>query len=376
MLQSPTAFIVPTGKDPIGDAIRAYPDGSSFQLAPGDFPRARGPWGGRKFISIVGWDRKLGVSTIKRDDAVGSTDSFILGPGDTGFVLQDLNIEVDDRAAVKTTTGVGPKHALIDCNLYGRGSPHDPNWTDTSRWGSHRYESASWNEIRVWKWSIYGEHGDYEHNQQGAVNYVGGGGGMFGGCDIQHMARQNEGPVGKGDTNIVDRYTEDVCVGQGGSAFTFRGGVPGGKINLTRTKVRLGCRASLATPFNQNICGVLSVDSADETAPGRNDAAWEGKYAEVNVNGGDWEVGTIYPGRTGMIRPVAMIGNCEVFTMRGQRIHVTRAPGAYPMGLAFAPSCDKIAIGKGNEFVGWVEYRGVRYASLEQFLSACPECAE
>lgn len=388
MLDSPVWLVTPTTfckqgaslacadptPDPIGDCIRAAEDGDSIQLAPGDFPRARGPWGGKQSIHLCGWDRKLGISTIKRDDNVGSSDSFILGARDAGFVLESLNIEADDRAGVKTTSGVGKKHALIDVNIFGRGSPIDPAWTDTSKWGVHTYDVAGWNEIRCWKWGIYGEHGDYHHNQQGVINYSGGGAGFLGGCDLMNASRMNEGDVGRGDTNVFDRYIEDVCVGQGGSALTFRGGVPGGKINLTRVTARLGCNKRLAAPFNQNICGVFSSDSADETRPGANDAAWPGTYAEVNFSGIDFEVGTVYPGRTGMIRPVVVPGNCDLFTMHDSRIRVTRAPGAYPIGLSIPETCKKVQIWGRNEIDCWVEFHGARYTSWNLFVTAHPEC--
>src|SRR6185369_13895241 len=89
--------------DPIGSAIRSSLSGCLLDLIPGGFPRAKGPFGAKN-VHIRGWDRSLGISTILRDDAVGSSDDFILGDGDTNFVIERLNIELDDRAGVKTTS--------------------------------------------------------------------------------------------------------------------------------------------------------------------------------------------------------------------------------------------------------------------------------
>jgi hypothetical protein len=380
----PTFLVSPSGyrnsagewvaaADPIGSAIRSSPGGCLLDLIPGGFPRAKGPFGARN-IRVRGWDRSFGVSTILRDDTVGSSDNFIMGDGDTNFVLERLNIELDDRAGVKTTSSVGPKIALIDVMMYGKGSPHDPLWKDSAKWGCHTYNVASWNEIRVAKWSIYGEHGAYVHNQQGAVNYEGGGGGYLGGCDIFHASRMNEGPVGKGDVVIHGRVTREVCVVQGGSAFTFRGGVPDGKVTIANSVGRLGCDPNLAAPFNENICGMLSVDAADETAPGKVDAAWPGKYREIALQGCDWTVGTIWPGRPGMIRPVATIGNARLFTMHNTNIKVFRAPGAYPIGLAIKEDCDEVQI-TGDSYVdGWVDFKGDKFHSWETFKMTHPEC--
>jgi len=358
--------------DPIGSAIRSSLSGCLLDLIPGGFPRAKGPFGAKN-VHIRGWDRSLGISTILRDDAVGSSDDFILGDGDTNFVIERLNIELDDRAGVKTTSSVGPKIALIDVMMYGKGSPHDPTWKDSAKWGCHQYNIASWNEIRVSKWSIYGEHGDYVHNQQGAVNYQGGGAGYLGGCDIFHASRMNEGPVGKGDTTIADRVTKEVCVVQGGSAFTFRGGVPDGKITIRNSSGKLGCDPNLAAPFNENICGMLSVDAADETAPGKNDAAWPGKYREVALDGVAWEVGTVWPGRTGMIRPVATIGNTKLLTIKSTWIRVRRAAGAYPIGLAIK-DCDEVQIAKDVAMEAWVDFKGEKFHSWDLFKAGHPEC--
>jgi len=380
----PTFLVSPSGyrnsagewvaaADPIGSAIRSSPDGCLLDLIPGGFPRAKGPFGARD-IRVRGWDHTFGVSTILRDDTVGSSDNFIMGDGDTNFVLERLNIELDDRAGVKTTSSVGPKIALIDVMMYGKGSPHDPLWKDSAKWGCHTYNVASWNEIRVAKWSIYGEHGAYVHNQQGAVNYESGGAGYLGGCDIFHASRMNEGPVGKGDVVIHGRVTREVCVVQGGSAFTFRGGVPDGKVTIANSVGRLGCDPNLAAPFNENICGMLSVDAADETAPGKGDAAWPGKYREIALQGCDWTVGTIWPGRTGMIRPVATIGNARLFTMHNTHIKVSRAPGAYPIGLAIKEDCDEVHI-TGDSYVdGWVDFKGDKFHSWETFKMTHPEC--
>lgn len=359
--------------DPLTQCLNEACDGDSLQLVPGEFPRARGPWGGKRSIKISGWDRQLGVSIIKRDELVGSSDSFILGPGDGNFILEDLNIEADDRAGVKTTAGVGKPNDLIGVNIYGKGSPHDPLWSDTSKWGGHFYETAGWNEVRCNTWSIFNEHGRYFHNPQGIHNFQGGLNGYFGGCDIFFASRQNEGPVGKGDVNIVDRYVEDGCVGQGGSLYTFRGGVPGGNITLRNVKARLGCKASLAAPWNQNICGVLSVDSADETAPGKADAAWPGNYASVTLDDCDFEVGTVWPGRTGMIRPVVTVGACDLFKMVDTRIKVTRAPGAYPIALSIPTTCKAVQFTGHNDIEGWVEYHGSRFTSFDLFRGAHPE---
>lgn len=367
--------------DPIGDCVTVALDGDTLLLSPGAFPPIKKSFAGRKNFTIRGWKDAGGnlQSSILPDLNVGSTDNVLLGAGTSGFVLDSLLIPLDDRAGLKTTSGVGPHHSMLNCRLYGPGSPSDPAWAANTKWGVHTYDLAGYSEIGVWKWSIFGEHGDYHHNFQGNHGYSGGGVGNLGGCDIYHANRMNEGAIGKGDVNIQDRYTEDVCVVQGGAAFSFFGGMPTSRVNFKRVTVRLGCKRSLAAPFNQNICGVLSTRPSTESAPGRGDMAYPGGVAEVNWTDSDVEVGTIYPGRTGMIRPVLDVSDCGLFTWLGGRLKVTRSPGAYPLGLNIEPSVQKVAIGavggSSPDFEGWIQYHGDRHTSLAAFLNAHPECA-
>lgn len=389
MLSNPTYYISPTGywlaadgyelglipsDDPIGDCIRDACDGESGQCLPGLFPRAKGPFYGKRGFHLCGWPRDLGVTTIVRDDEVGGSDNFILGEGDSNFVLETLNIELDDRAGVKTVTGVGRAHALIDVWMYGKGTPHDPAWRDTSKWGVHAYTTAGWNEVRCLKWGIYGEHGGYFHNIQGNHNFVEGGAGYLSGCDLFFANRQNEGPVGRGNVLIKDRFVKEACIVQGGSVFTFRGGMPDSDIVFDHVTAKLGCDPLLASPFNQNICGVISVDSADETAPGKGDAAWPGGTKSLTIkNGCDFEVGTVWPGRTGMIRPVVQVSSLGSFRIENARIRVRRQPGAYPIAIAFGVNHGSVSFGPGVTIDGCIDYEGTRFTSLDLFRGAYPE---
>jgi len=390
MLTNPTWIVTPSGfqkadqstpfqgsGDPIGAATLAACDGDSFQLVAGAFPPIKASLAGRRDLKFCGWRGPGGelATSILPDVGVGSTDNVFLERDTGGIVLEALQIPLDDRAGIKTSSGVGRPNALIDCFLYGPGSPHDPLWKANTKWGVHGYDTAGWTELRVWKWSIYGEHGDYLHNIQGNHAFSGGGAAMLGGCDIFIANRMNEGAVGKGDITIEDRYTEDVCVGQGGSGLSFRGGMPTSKIHIKRWKLRLGCKATLAAPFNDNICGGLVVDSADETTPGRGDAAWPGGTGELVLDNCDLEVGTIYVGRTGMIRPVVSVASLGSFVWLGGRMKVRRAAGAYPIGLNIEDTVGRVAIGDKPEWDGWVQYHGTRYQTLDAFLSAHPECA-
>lgn len=386
MIQGPRWLVTPNGyrrnsdgtfyisPDPIGDCIRSAADYDSIQMAPGLFPRQKGSIAGRRGIHLCGWERSRGLSIIQRDTAVGSSDNLLLEAGNREFVLESFNVELDDRAGIKTTDQVGPRIALMDLMMYGKGSPHDPLWQDSEKWGVHAYGTSGWSEVRTFKWGIYGEHGGYFHNIQGDHGFAEGGAGLLSGCDLFFANRMNEGPVGKGDVTIRDRVIEDVCVGQGGSALTFRGGMPTSTIRIQRVNATLGCKSGLANPFNQNICGVLSIDSADETAPGKNDAAWPGGTQDCYVTDCEFEVGTVYPGRTGMIRPVIQVSSLQYFEMAGTRIHVTRAPGAYPIALAIAPTVECVQISADNEIDGWIDYHGVRFTTLQEFLAAHPEC--
>jgi hypothetical protein len=258
--------------------------------------------------------------------------------------------------------------------MYGRGSPHDPTWNDTAKWGVHAYETAGWNEIRVFKWGVYGEHGGYFHNIQGVHNFVGGGAGYLGGCDLFFANRMNEGPIGKGDVNIQDRTVKEVCVGQGGSAYTFRGGMPHSRVTMRRVKAQLGCDPMLATPFNQNICGVVSMDSADETRPGAGDAAYPGGTDQLYLDECDFEVGTVWPGRTGMIRPVVQVSAVGTFIVANTKIKVKRAPGAYPIAIAIGEAVGNVQFIGQNQIDGWIDYHGTRYTTLDLFRGAHPEC--
>ncbi len=359
--------------EPWTACARACADGDKMQLVPGYFPRLKGPFG-KKRIVCAGWDRERGISTIRADAAVGSTDNIFLGAGDSRWLFNSLNLELDDRAGFKTDNLVGPNLTLVSCFLFGQGSPHDPAWKNDSKWGVHTYGAENYGELDVFKWSIYGEHGYYGHNQKGAQRWSGGGAGYLSGCDILLVNRMNEGCAGVGDVTIEDRETREVCIVQGGSAFTFRGGMPNSTISMKRVKVRLGCDKAIAAPWNQRICGVVSIDQADETAPGKGDGAWPGGTGAFLADQLDFEVGTVYPGVTGQIRPVIQISDCKAVSITNSRIHVTRPAGAYPIAIAIGANVPLFTIGAECDIVGWIQYGDVRYHSLGEFLTAHPEC--
>lgn len=391
MIPSPTFYVTPTGfaganaslhptHDPIGACILAASPGDSIQLLPGVFPPIKADLSGKKNIHLCGYLGPSGqfLSTITADVAIGSTDSFRLGKGASGFILECLQIQADDRAGLKTVSGVGAQHAIIDCLVYGPGSPHDPLWKANTKWGGHFYDTAGWSEDRVWTWSIFGEHARYFHNIQGNHAFVGGGAAMLGGCDLFFANRQNEGQVGKGDVKIVNRYTEDACIGQGGAALTFRGGMPTSTVTIDGWTCKLGCKETLTAPFNQNICGAIVVDSGPESHPGAGDAAWPGGTGAVELLNSTIEVGTIYPGRTGMIRPVVDIADVRRLTIKNTFIKVTRPAGSYPIALTIHPNVDKVEIGTNVAISGWVDWHPgapdhQRFTSVDLWRAAMPE---
>jgi hypothetical protein len=386
LLSSPTFIVFPgsfqrgwtgasTNSDkPLDAAIAQSVPGDTIQLVPGRFRRA-GPFNGKHGISINGWDDPY-PSIITRDETVGSTDAMILGPGDGKFKFVGITFEADDRAALKTTSGVEPGVMLVNCKLHGYGSAFDPGWNDNSKWGIHAYDTADWQESNSLILSIRGEHARYFHGIKGRHHFQGGITAHCGRTAFQFVNRQNEGGEGVGSILIEAHSVEDVCLEQGGGGygFTFRGGMPTSDIRLRSNKIRLGCRRLLSDTFNQNIAGALLCDSSPESKPGAGDAAWPGGTYSLEMDGEDYEVGTVYPGKGSAIRPVVKVDALQRFTMNDCRIVVHRPDGAYPIALEIGNDVGEVQISGTNEVVGWVVFKGTRYTSWTAFEAAHPEC--
>jgi hypothetical protein len=365
----------PTNSDkPIDAVIAQATPGTTIQLAPGRFRRF-GPFNGKHGISINGWDDPY-RSVILRDETVGSTDAVILGPGDGKLKLVNVVLEADDRAGFKTTSGVLPGVMLVDCSIHGYGNAFDPAWNDNSKWGVHAYDTADYQESRVSIFSICGEHARYFHNIKGNHTFERGTVAHCGRTALQIVNRANEGAPGVGAVIVQNQVIEDVCLeqGGGGSALTFRGGMPTSDVHLQFNKIRLGCRSLLASTFQNNIAGALLMDSSPESKPGAGDAAWPGGTHSLHMFSEDYEIGTIYPGKGSAIRPAVMVNNVQSFTMESCRVVVHRPPGAYAEALVIGDDVGAVYITGKNTVVGTVTYKGTKYANLEAFEADHPEC--
>lgn len=352
--------------NPVTAAILAAQGGDRIYLSPGLFPHVKTLKGTQyaPVLKIIG--SLLGKSIINRDTAVGGSDTIQFGPGSGGFSFENIEFIADDRAGIKTTSGCGKKHYFTNCVTHGNGSPLDPNWNDNAKWGVHTYETESWSEVNCSVFSIRGEHCRYPHNIQGDHFYSGGASGWAMRTAFQFVNRISEGPIGKGNILIQDHTIQDVCLEDqgGGSALTFRGGMPDTSIFLTRVKVRLGCDPNLAAPFNENITGALVCDSGLGAHPGGT--------KELHIEGCDWQVGKFWPGLSGARRRSALIANVGLCQIKDSTIK--QWPGAMPVALEVASTVGTLSIEGDTQIIGEISYHGEKYHDAAAFRQAHPEC--
>jgi hypothetical protein len=265
--------------------------------------------------------------------------------------------------------------------MKGRGSPLDPNWHDDVKWAGHYYFRGAWSEIGTVIESVFQEHANYDHQLAGNLAFSKCVTKWCGRTRIQIVNRMNEAgdpmPVGYGDVLIQDDYVEDVCLegGGGGSAYTFRGGMPTSTVTLERCKVRLGCNPALAMPFAKNITGSLVMDSSTESKPGAGDMAHPGGTEQLILIEPDFEVGTAFPGVGSARRPNVKVGAVGSFVLHwGANGRIVQGAGAHQIALEIANSTQAFRFsGAPSAWSGQVKYKGTTFPSWSAFSGAHPE---
>jgi len=342
--------------------VRAAQAGDIVELGPGTFRRC-GPFTSPRLTGSapVVVEGQGNATTITRDTTVGSTDAIYLGPGDHDLSFKNLWIQADDRAAIKTVSGVGPNFSFENITIYGFGWPYDPSgWKDDSKWGIHTYDTNGWTETGVNVWNIFGEHCHYDHNGQGDRTYTNISCCFAGRTAFQDVSRMSEGKEGHGKLTYTNVYVQDVCLeqGGGGSAFTFAGGRPTSDILLDGCVVRLGCDARLISPFNQNITGSLVVSNPHESAPGKGDGAWPGGVHLFVVQHSTFEVGTIYSGQGSALRSNVKIDCPAVgYFFNDDSILTTRGAGQIAVALEVTNQAGPVQFTNMRTVTGKVKYR-------------------
>jgi len=316
---------------------------------------------------------------IDRDVTVGSTDSILLKSGQGDVYFDGFDVTADDRAGIKTEGPAGAKAvSFADCKIHGLGDAYDPAWRYDCKWLAHHYLTAKWSEVGSKYWSCWDEHARYLHNIQGNHAFSDTTVKHTGRTALQIVNRMKETttpmPEGKGNVTIARELVIDVCLGQGGggSAYTFRGGMPNSTISLENCTVQLGCDPRLAAPFNQNITGCLVVDSGGESKPGAGDMAHPGGTKEVRVKGCSFEVGKVFPGVGGARRPNVRVAECGLFILEDSQI--IQHPGAHTIAIEVWDSCREFKAVGTNDVLGQVMYKKVLFQTWALFQAAHPEC--
>jgi hypothetical protein len=367
---------------PINDAwIKAAP-GDLIRLAPGSYDHFTLKKGSRtagsEWVKIVG---DLGGGSTILLNPVGGSDSLFLEGRLNDLRLDLVRIQGDDRSALKTSNSSPPLSAtggarnvvIRGCELAGLFDP-TTKVIDNSKWGMHHYETADWSLIESTIRGITQEHCTYWHNPVGDH--------LFRNCTFMHagrtaiqmIARTGEGPVGSGNVLIDRCYVEDVCLesGGGGSAFTFRGGMPTSSVTIQDTVVRLGCNAALDPSYGANITGALVVDE-EPNSGGSGITVYPGGTGEVHLNNFDSEVGLYYVGSGSAPRPnirVLVAGLLEINSLRA-----IQHPGANQTALEIGSNVGTTKIHSSGTYnvVGKVRYHGVLYTDWATFLTNHPE---
>jgi hypothetical protein len=367
-------------KDPISAAVKAAQPGDLILLSQGLFRRC-GPFPSGRVggPAVVVQGQGSSLTQLLRDTTVGSTDTINLGVGDHDTYWKGLYLQADDRAGIKTVSGVGPNHGFEDITLSGIGYPADPSytWKDDSKWGIHAYDTAGWTETNVNVWNIYQEHGHYYHNIKGDHTFTNGSTLYCGRTAFQFVNRMTEGSVGVGNITIKNHFIKDVCLeqGGGGSAMTFAGGMPTSNILLDTVTVQLGCDAALQPPFNANITGALVVSNPQESAPGKGDGAWPGGVGVFAVKGCTFTIGSVYHGSGSAIRSAIKL-DCPStgFFFDNTTVTVTRDPTSTAVALEVTQQAGPVHFTSTVQMLGAVNYRGEKFQSWSAFKAAHPEC--
>lgn len=365
----PTSFVTPA--DDITTKIKAAQPGDVLLLRPGAYKwisQANG-----KLFSPPLTIAALGKATIQQNPNVGSTDACIFGPGEGGFFFQDCDFQGDDRAAVKTTSGVGAGLTFNRCSLRGQGSPYDSAWVDVSKWGFHAYDTADVHFVDCDFASIFHEHAVYLHNIKGDHSFENCTVRWCGRTAIQVVNRTSEGAAGVGNISVLGGKFYDTCLedGGGGSMFTFRGGMPSTKVALVSVYARLGCDPLVQYHADQ-VTGFTVVDAGDQAYPGGT-----GQIGLINC---DMEVGTVHGAGNNARRAGHQFSALGKLIIQNSRL--VQGPNASPILLDISPNgkdpVQKVQIIGQNTLVGRIRYRygypdGGEYADVAALEAAHPE---
>lgn len=363
-------------KAPIADAWKKALAGDLIRLLPGNFSHET--LGARVRTPGVRLRGSPGRSSILLPNPVGGSDTLLFGVGLDGIELSHMTLRADDRGTIKTgedATGKPCAHnVLLRClDIFGDGDAFTAGWKNAAKWAIQAYNTGKWLIEDVVVWSIFLEHVAYLHNIQGDHTLRRVSARHFGRTFLQIVNRKNEGLEGFGNILVQDCDAEDGCLegGGGGSLLTFRGGMPTSDVVIERFTARLGCNELLAKDFQDSITGVLLMDSAGPSQPGKGDEAWDGGTGALHVIDPDWEVGTKYGGKGSAIRPLAKIGAVEfaelVFTGSKPGRMIRRGVST-PVALEVFNSAKRFKIrGDPTEFEGQVYYQGRKYGNYSAF---------
>lgn len=328
----------------------------------------------KKSLSVI---IDCGSFTISRSPEVGSSDTLLLSNGLRDLIVNGGNFLACSRAGIKTVAPLGARNVYLrSCLFFGGFDAHILGSKTDTKWGGHHYFTGAWAEDACEYTGIYQEHARYFH--QSAGNHT------FYGCKIKHCGRTalqvvnrmaeagDPQPAGYGDWSVSHEDVEDVCLeqGGGGSAYTFRGGMPNSIVSMVHNRVRLGCNALLARDFHGRATGAFVMDSAPESAPGAGDGAHPGGTNELHFQDEDYEVGSVYPGAGSAKRPCVKVGAVNRCTWNGGRIKVPVGDTA----LEIKASCLSFKWTGSPAISGKVNYRAESFNSWDAFVNAHPEC--
>ena len=357
--------------DDLTGAIKAAAPGDALLLSPGSYKwisQANG-----KIFSPALTVAALGKATIQQNPNVGSTDAAIFGPGEGGFVFQDLDFQADDRAGIKTTSGVGPGFTFSRCSVRGQGSPYDLTWTDVSTWGVHAYDTADFHMVDCDISSIFNQQARYLHNLKGDHSFERCQIRWCGRSAIQVVNRQSEGAIGTGNITFLNERAFDTCLedGGGGSMYTFRGGMPNSKIALIGCYARLGCDPLMAYHKDQ-VTGFTVVDSGD--------GAYPGGTKEFGLINCDMEVGTLWGSGNNARRTGHQFSSLGKLIIQNCRLvqGVNASPMLLDISPAGKPPVGKVQIIGQNTLIGKIRYQfglpgGGEYQNAAELQAAHPE---
>lgn len=323
---------------------------------------------------------KLNGKVISRDPEVGSSDTLLLKSGVRDLIIdgQGALLLAASRSGIKTEGPGGARKVwLKDMTVNGGWNVTGNSKPPPNKWLAHHYLTGSWIESGMVYTGCADEHARYFHNIQGNQFFSGNLISWCGRTALQIVNRVKEVdtmmPQGYGDVTVENEEVVDVCLeqGGGGSAYTFRGGMPSSTITMKRVSVRLGCDAALHKDLQGRATGALLMDSGPESNPGAGDMAWPGGTAALRCYDQDYEVGTVYPGVGSAKRPCVKVGAVKLFTWTDGRIKVPAGETA----LEIQHSCETFMWSGKPEVVGKVRYKGQLYDEWDDFTSAHPECS-